>query len=47
VFSAPAKLSPVPVAKAHRTQSVTKVASTSGTSGQHEDAASDAPTSRQ
>jgi hypothetical protein len=46
-FSAPAKLSPVPVAKAHRTQSVTKVASTSGTSGQHEDAASDAPTSRQ
>jgi cellulose synthase/poly-beta-1,6-N-acetylglucosamine synthase-like glycosyltransferase len=46
-FSAPAKLSPVSVANGHQTQSVTKVASTSGKSGQQEDAASVAPTSRQ
>jgi hypothetical protein len=46
-FSAPAKLSPVPAANGRQTQSVTKVASTSGKSGQHEDAASVAPTSRQ
>jgi hypothetical protein len=48
VFSAPGKLEPVPVAKAHTTQPATKVSAAKGKDkGQHESASSVTPTPKQ
>ena len=48
VFSAPGKLTPVPVTKAHSAQPGTKASSTNGTGGgQHDASEIVAPTARQ